>query len=71
MGERLKPCPFCGGFAKIVTTIVPDGNMHYEEGYVICARCVVRTSGSVLDGYYGCKGSIEDEIKKWNARANE
>ena len=68
--EELKPCPCCGGTPVIRKTIVQDGNMHYEEGKIACPGCGLCTGGSILDGYYGVKGSIEDEIKIWNRRVN-
>ena len=67
---ELKPCPCCGKTPIIQKTIVPDGNMHFEEGRIVCSGCGLSTGGSVLDGYYGIKGSIKDEIEKWNRRAD-
>lgn len=53
--EQLKPCPFCGGEARIVKFI-------NDEYYVKCIYCCAKT-----DLY----GSEFYAIKFWNRRVNE
>ncbi len=57
MSNKLLPCPFCGGKAKLWTTKDSfDSNGWYSE--VTCQHCNARTIGN------------EDEaINAWNARS--
>lgn len=50
---ELKPCPFCGGEAKIKKNILN------EDIYVECRSCYSRT-----DGF----GIAEYAIEQWNKR---
>ena len=54
--EKLKPCPFCGGEAKVLGT-------KYEGGdyYIVCERCRVRV---------GSYSNPVEAIEAWNKRAN-
>ena len=51
--ERLKPCPFCGGEAKIM-------KMGYPH-WVYCLECGAKVHGGT--------SSEKDSIKAWNRRA--
>lgn len=53
---ELKPCPFCGGEAKIKKNILN------EDIYVECRNCYSRT-----DGF----GITEYAIEQWNRRYSE
>ena len=61
--EELKPCPFCGGQAKL---------KHYklrnnDWWYVACEGCNI-----VLDPLFFNVGQTKEEvIEKWNRRAGE
>ena len=61
MTEELKPCPFCGGKAEVLT----DEN---EEYYVSCTEC------TALLGYctdtWGDYSTEDEAIEAWNRRAN-
>lgn len=52
--EDLKPCPFCGGKAKVLGTKYEDG-----EYYIVCEKCRVRM---------GSYSNPEDAIADWNRR---
>lgn len=53
---ELKPCPFCGGKAKVASGIHEGGKYHWVE----CTECYGRSVGN----------SLEDEaISAWNRRA--
>lgn len=59
MEDRLKPCPFCGGEARIrdLSIKIPyDGIAHFVD----CCQCDVR-SGISFDGEQGA-------IEAWNTR---
>lgn len=51
--KELKPCPFCGGEAKLTKGIT------YLDNYVTCCECFSRTKT------YNTK---ESAIKSWNKR---
>lgn len=54
--EELKPCPFCGGEAKII-----DGGESTSFPYVYCTSCGTRS---------GYRLSEEDTIMAWNKRVD-
>ena len=64
----LKPCPFCGGEAKIrtgVTSSVPK----LSKALVICQQCLAST-----DWFYDTAGDAEfvfEAIEAWNRRAGK
>ena len=65
---ELKPCPFCGGEAKIVTTTEVYGldDIKRKYGYVRCGKdylncCVIQFNEFPLD----------EAIEAWNRRAED
>ena len=56
---ELKPCPFCGGKAKIM-------KMGYPH-WIYCLDCGARVHGRVI----GEKEGEEASIKAWNRRDGE
>lgn len=56
MSERLKPCPFCGGEAKL-----NDGGI---STYVACTVCDNRT----FEYYHSVGDSASSAISAWNYR---
>ena len=59
MAKKLKPCPFCGGPAKIM-------RMGYPH-WVYCTLCGAKVHGRVLGEKEGEKASVA----AWNRRAND
>lgn len=55
---ELKPCPFCGGKAKLISR----GGLHYVECYVNTCYIVPKTT------WYKEKS---EAIKAWNRRAED
>ena len=65
---RLKPCPFCGGEAEILTSHEQDGNCHYSVKYVACKKCGCETPRRICDGYYDAYCTDEEIAEIWNQR---
>jgi Lar family restriction alleviation protein len=68
MSEKLKPCPFCGGEAKL-TAFVGETVMSepYEYAEVCCANCKAKTH-RVIDGYGKVNIAQKTVISLWNRR---
>lgn len=61
--DELKPCPFCGGSAKLIKRKLKTG--FYARGgtyYVHCKRCLISTKPR-KDAYM--------VIAEWNQRIND
>ncbi len=74
MSEPLKPCPFCGCAAEIVTKDVePQGDPWYGdkiETFPACTQCgCTLFSGEFHEGFYGAKHDPSEAIAAWNRRA--
>lgn len=68
MTEKLLPCPFCGGDAKLKTARKSDGQISYDSIYVACLNC--RSTGLSYTTYYNVSSNPEEEaIAAWNRRA--
>lgn len=70
----LKPCPFCGGEAKLETSHRAFINAQTTKvAYVFCTNCNAR-SGRVALKDYGCTSYSEDAneeaVSRWNIRKN-
>ena len=64
MRKQLKPCPFCGGKAKIEKNLYEPDDM---KGGVYCTKC--QASLSKFDINYQVEEMDRDEaIKQWNTR---
>lgn len=62
---ELRPCPFCGGEAKVWVEYIHYGNRHVydemNEYHCGCEECGISMSSRATE---------EDAIKDWNRRAN-
>ena len=61
---KVKPCPFCGGEAKI--RYIND--LRYHHIMVCCSKCWCAIKETL--GHYE-RYDIEKTIKKWNTRVTE
>lgn len=72
----LKPCPFCGGVAKL-----EDGTKGYAYGeeqkliYVRCTKCWARSGRKVISDYLKAgvprKQAIIEAVESWNNRIDD
>ena len=68
--ERLKPCPFCGGQAKIQKIMETDPPVHFYDWVVSCTSCYA-TMQMAADNYYGREYYTEEEVvEQWNRRVD-
>ena len=58
MGQSLKPCPFCGGEAKV------QGNIVFKEYSIICLN--ERCGAHVF--FYGAEANKSANERRWNKR---
>ena len=67
---ELKPCPFCGGEAKLVETTECWGHGEFHKvKYVACKLCGSKGHTVCdMDIYDGYADSLDDAIKHWNVR---
>lgn len=66
--KRLKPCPFCGGEAKIRMVECRDSECHYSDWNIFCLTCDAEMNVAA-DNYYGRKSYSRDEaVEFWNTR---
>ncbi len=69
--DKLKPCPFCGGSAKIEYDRETMGMGECPEvAFVICENCGCKTKNYYIGGYYGSKDNEKNAVKMWNRRTN-
>ena len=79
--SELKPCPFCGGEAKLIQKTQGLGNspMRIINQYVAgCEKCQVYTKYYQSDIWQGKDGMVHidangaiDAIEAWNRRAKD
>ena len=62
MSEELKPCPFCGGVAKLNTFKTKKLYLRSVGYFIECTVCKNRTTMNL---------NAEDSIEAWNRRAND
>lgn len=56
MESKLKPCPFCGGEAKIVANC-------YNQHYICCKKCKC--------AFWADYTRKEDAVNGWNRRTSD
>ena len=77
MGDKLKPCPFCGKEAIIQKKSSGQGNGEYTASFFIgCDSCKIgftRESTFVLDcdEVSFIRNGYEEAKELWNRRAND
>jgi Lar family restriction alleviation protein len=72
MSVELKPCPFCGGKARIFYTMdigVPTG----DNGYKVSVKCdnLLRCGAKIEKWAAKKEWAKESAIKAWNRRADK
>lgn len=67
MSEELRPCPFCGGKAKLNYERIPGENKGFWA-QIICCNCHGRSGGTWAGSYNAAE---RKEVKTWNRREND
>lgn len=69
-GLELKPCPFCGGAARVKDDVKCYGHGDYDKSaYVTCCYC--HATGEKFYKRY-CKGDLEETaVAAWNRRTTD
>lgn len=66
--EELKPCPFCGGKAKIYATTTGTCPKHCKH-YCYCGKCFA--SGQSFSDFENDGSSVFKAIEAWNRRITD
>ena len=61
MKDKLKPCPFCGGKAKVIEEY--DCMIGKNAYFIECCNCRAT--------FYNGNANKNKEIEKWNRRVNK
>lgn len=69
---EIKPCPFCGGFSKLVpkSKTYVGGELTYNC-YVECKECHCRSGRFLLSEYETHAIARQKAIESWNKRVGE
>ena len=65
---KLKPCPFCGGEAHIVTGVEESFMKKYPTVKVVCNKCDNRTA-ELMDTSFNAY-VVKIVTDRWNRRVN-
>lgn len=68
MSEELKPCPFCGGEARMSSGTHAIGRKTYRTAKCTCSECGV-TRSAVLDVCASLDEAESNAADAWNRRA--
>ena len=63
MKDKLKPCPFCGGKAKLAKQTVSMWFLQFDSYYVVCDNCGARSRIAVE-----VAEEKDKAIEAWNMR---
>lgn len=64
---KLKPCPFCGGEAKLQTSM-SISLQRISIAYVMCEECKAATDAVFEYEFESDDAFIYEAIKRWNRR---
>ena len=68
MTDELKPCPFCGGEAKVSSNYVMIKGVSTKSAWVWCKKCHVRTGYMIRDAH---EHYVRAAVESWNARCEK
>lgn len=71
MNKELKPCPFCGGRAKMMMAITPASiQANSPAVFVQCTECYAEMHKIIIPytDYTSCERQAKELAEKWNRR---
>lgn len=65
---RLKPCPFCGGIAKVQYGYPSQQKNRRNQVFVKCTKCMAKTETVYQEAYEAWADCELHAVAKWNRR---
>lgn len=66
--KDVKKCPLCGRQPEFVMKRSCCGYGEYPMfGHIVCHHCSIRTDDFIVDGFYGCKFTVDTVVDHWNS----
>jgi Lar family restriction alleviation protein len=67
---ELKPCPFCGGEAKLLYGKPWQQKQNMRSAFVQCRICRAKTVTFFQNAYEAWQDTVKYAVEAWNRRVN-
>lgn len=68
---KLKPCPFCGGEAKLKLDFTFQQKLVVKQAFVQCRVCYAKTKTFFYTTYEAWENTKRYAVEAWNRRVND